>query len=157
MTANQVGQRGGQIWAEAVAADVGRDGGTCNGLAGRTGACVSLIFANLRDQRGQFGDLMPRGFGVSGSGFLGPVVAAAAAGGRHQGEDLPQTLGRQASLQRRGMSGLAAGFFAGGLFDDGFGWLGRISRGGQRGIGGVLGQLLFEQADAVGQGGKLLL
>lgn len=55
------------------------------------------------------------------------------------------------------MSGLGTGFFAGGLFDDGLGSLGRIGGGRQGGIGGVLVELFFQGADAFGQRGKLLL
>ena len=83
MTADQVGQRGGQARTEAVPAEVGGDGGVGDGLAGGAGACVSLVFGDVGRQLGQFGDLMPRGFGVVGSGLLGQVVAAASAGGRH--------------------------------------------------------------------------
>ena len=55
------------------------------------------------------------------------------------------------------MSGLSAGFFAGGLFDDGLGRLGRIGGGRQRGVGGVFAELFFEGTDALSERGKLLL
>src|SRR6516165_8599023 len=55
------------------------------------------------------------------------------------------------------MSGLGAGLFAGGLFDNGLGGLRRIGGGRQGGIGGVLVELFFQGADAFGQRDKLLL
>ncbi len=130
---------------------------TFDGVAGRTGACLSLIFGDRGDQRGPFGDLMPRGFGVIRAGLLRQVLAAASASGRYKGDDPLQAFGRQASLQGGRMSGLAAGFFAGGLFDDGLGRLGRIGGGRQGGVGGVVLELLFEDADTLGERGELLL
>ncbi len=83
MAADQIGEGGGQVRAEAMPADVGGDGGMGDGLAGGTGACVSLVFGDVREQLRQLGDLMPRRLGVVGAGLPGQVVAAASAGGRH--------------------------------------------------------------------------
>jgi hypothetical protein len=55
------------------------------------------------------------------------------------------------------VSGLAAGFFAGRLFDDGFGSLGRVGRGRQGGVGGVLPELFFEGLHPLLQGDETLL
>jgi hypothetical protein len=55
------------------------------------------------------------------------------------------------------MAGLTARFFAGRLFNDGLGCLGRIGGGRQGGVGGVLAELFFEGVDALLQGGEPLL
>jgi hypothetical protein len=118
---------------------------------------VSLIFRNLGGQLRKLGELMPRGFGVVGLGLLGQGMAAASAGGRHEGDDLMQTLGRQALLQGRRMSGLGGGFFPGRLFDNRLGRLGWIGGGRQGRVGGVFAELFFEGTDALLQGGESLL
>jgi hypothetical protein len=105
----------------------------------------------------KLGDLMPRGFGVVGLGLLRQEMAAASAGGRHEGDDRMQTRGRQALLQRRRMSGLGVGFFPGRLFDKRLGRLGWIGGGRQGGVGGVCAELFFEGTDALRLGGESLL
>lgn len=100
---------------------------------------------------------MPRGSGGVSSGLLGQVVATASAGGGHEGDDLLQTFGGQASLEGGRMSGLTAWFFSGRRFDDGLGCLRRIGGGRQRGVGSVLFKLFFEDANTLGQRGQLLL
>ena len=138
VAADQVGQGGGQAGAEAVPAQGCGDGGVRHGLACGTGAGMSLIFEDLGGQRRQFGDLMPGRFGVVGLPLLGQGMTAVSAGAGHEGDDLVQAFGWQASLQGGWMPRLAAGLFAGGLFDDGLGRLRRIGGGWQGRVGGVL-------------------
>jgi hypothetical protein len=143
--------------AEAVPAQVGRDGGVADGLAGRAGAGVSLVFRDVGCQLGQLGDLMPGRFGVIGSGLLGQVVSAASAATGYKGDDLLKTPWCESSLEGGRMSGLSAGFFARRWFDDRLGCLGWISGGRQGGIGGVVTELIFEGDKALLQGGESLL
>lgn len=82
MAADQISEGSSQARAETVLADGGGDGGVRDRPAGGAGACVSLIFADLRGQLGQLGDLMPRRFGVVRTSLGRQIMAAASAGGR---------------------------------------------------------------------------
>jgi predicted esterase len=62
-------------------------------------------------------------------------------------DDVAEPFGGQPLLEDRGMPRLSTGRTAGGFFDHGLGRAGRIGRGGERGIAGVLTQACLKVAD----------
>jgi hypothetical protein len=74
----------------------------------------------------------------------------------YERDDLGQSLRGQASAEVGGVPGLAARPAAGGRLDDRLGGIGRVGRGGQRRVAGVLTEAPLQVADTPFQGGEAL-
>ena len=107
---------------------------------------MALVLGDAGGDRWQFGDLLPGRLGVTRPGFGRQRVVATPASRRQVTDDLVNLVGRQADRRRGRMAGLPARFAAGRLLDDGLGGGGRIGRGRQRGIAGVLAESRLQVA-----------
>ncbi len=136
----EVSHHRGQAWPDAMRAHAGRDGSVVQRAATRAVPRMALVLGDASGDRRQFGDLVPGRLRVVRPGLLRQGAVATPAVRRQVANDLMNLLGRQADGRGGRMAGLSARFAAGGLLDDGLGRIGRVGRGRQRGIAGVLSQ-----------------
>lgn len=96
LTATQIGQGSTQTRAMALTPHRLGNGSVVESAAVRTGAKVALMLGEVRQQRRQFGDLVPGRFRIAGLRLGGQVRLAVIAGGGPIGDDLIHPFGRQA-------------------------------------------------------------
>ena len=147
LAAAEVADHGGQARAEGVGGDRGGDVLAGDVAAAGAGAGVALELGHDGGDARQLGDLVPGRLGVAVGWLLGQRGVAPLAVGGDQRDDVIDAVGRQALAAMAGVSGLPAGGTTRTLLDDRGLGAGRVGRGRDGGVGGVLAQPGFQILD----------
>jgi hypothetical protein len=142
-------QRCRQASTADVSADVVGDLGPSDRTAVQTSTSVRLILGHLHRDGRQLDGLMPTWGWVVSRGLLGQIVVAGLAALRQVMDNrLGKAIGRQSDPQTRVMSRLTAGLAAGGFLLNGSRSLRWVSRGRDRGVGGILSASCFKLTES---------
>ena len=122
---------------EDMGADLGGDSGLVERATAGAGSRVGLMLGDDGGLFGEFGDLMPGGLGIVGTGLARQRGLASRANRGDVGDDFIDATGRQANSVMAAMASLSSGPSSGGRLGERLGSVEGIDRGGRGAIGRV--------------------